>query len=426
MLPTVQEGSRVFERILRRWPIGRFLGVIAGNGAATALSFGTSIFAARGLNAQQFVLLNTILTIGTMISVAGGGIDSAAARQAAQQSGDGGFVRNLVRVATRWRLIVAIVAFPLSAPLLLTVAKAAGVSIGLALVGAFASTFALTVLACALIEPQAKGQFRTYALRQLSVYLVMFIGTGLLFVGADIREILLLPFASLLIGCLLLHRSTGWSLAAVAPPGFRSLVYYLGAASILYAILDRVDTYGVVLAQPSDIAAEYSIAVRFAGGMALISSAFSAFLLPRVTQAQSADELLAIIKEHRLHWLIVAAGAALAALMSYPMIYLLFGREHAGAAAIASILIVQYPVLAAYIPIIVGMTHLGTRRWQIVLPLILLTVKIAFLPLAYVSPLLLALGAPIAHAVGGGYVYSRLRSLRTTSDASGRDADGVA
>jgi ABC-type transport system involved in cytochrome c biogenesis permease component len=111
----------------------------------------------------------------------------------------------------------------------------------------------------------------------------------------------------------------------------------------------------------------------------------------------------------------------LAALVSYPMIYLLFGREHAGAAAIASILIVQYPVLAAYIPAIVGMTHLGTRRWQIVLPLILLAVKIAFLPLAYVSPLLLALGAPMAHAAGGMYVYSRLRSLR---NASGTTAHG--
>lgn len=416
----------MFERILRRWPIGRFLGVIAGNGAATALSFGTSIFAARGLNAQQFVLLNTILTIGTMISVAGGGIDSAAARQAAQRSGDVDFVRNLVRVATRWRLVVAMVSFSLSAPLVITVAKAAGLSTWLALVGAFASTFTLTFLACALIEPLAKGQFRAYAFRQLAVYLVLFVGTSLLFVGAGIREILLLPFVSLLIGCALLYRSTGCSLSAAAPPGFRSLVYSLGAASILYAILDRVDTYGVVLAQPSAVAAEYSIAVRFAGGMTLISGAFSAFLLPRVTKAQSAEELLAIIREHRLHWLIVAASAILAALVSYPMIYLLFGREHAGAAAIASILILQYPVLAAYIPIIVGMTHLGTRRWQIVLPLILLAVKIAFLPLAYISPLLLAVGAPMAHAVGGIYVYSRLRSLRTAPDTPGRDEGAAA
>lgn len=402
----------MLKSLTAKWPITRFLGVIAGNGAATAISFSTAVVAARVLEQSDFVLYNTLILMGAMVSVAGGGIDSSTTRLVASSKHDQTSIQNLLRLATTLRGLLALIIIPCLVPLIYKIADKSQFGLSWSLFGLFSFVLHATLLACYTIEPQANGNFLKFSMRQAIVYLYLFASIIIVLFGAPPEFLLFAPIISATAIGILLCKSLNYKFKHTVPPGYRELAAYLTAASIIYAILDRLDTYIVVATQATTIAAEYSIAARYAGGMALIGSAFTAYILPRASQATSPHDITMIQRRHLPHWLIVLAVAIFASFISFHAMFWIFDIKSWMAASIATIIIFQYPIMAAYIGVVIGLTNLTSRRTQVVLPILMLVTKLLFLPLVFISPILLAIGTPLAHLAGAAYIYWKLIELK--------------
>ena len=398
--------------IIAKWPIARFVGVIAGNGAATGISFATAVVAARVLSQSDFVVYNTLALMGAMVSVAGGGVDSSTTRMVANSTKDRESILNLIRIATALRLTLAFILLPLLVPFLYKIALSSQFGYQWTFIGLVGFVLHATLLSCFTIEPQATGAFLQNSVRQATVYLYIFLSVVLVFMGAPIEILMIAPLLSAVVLIAVISKSLNFRLKFSIPSGYRELATYLTVASIIYALIDRLDTYAVVATQTTAVAAEYSIAARYAGGMALIGSAFTAYILPKVARATNVDEILYELSQHKKHWFIVLVVAIFASSVSYYAIKLIFNLESLRAATISAIIIFQYPIMAAYIGLVIGLTNLTDRRVQVILPVFMLAVKIAFLPLVLISPVMLALGTPLAHLAGGAYIFVKMRNLK--------------
>lgn len=396
--------------------LASFAGVASGNAVATAISFLGTIVLARGLAEADFVLVNTIVLIGMTISVAGGGVDSAASRMIAARSAAPDCVEYINRSAARWRTVILLGGWLVAVPFLQKIASDAGYSFAKSIVMLFSCAAIFSGLAFVIIKPLAQGRYLNVFLQQFSVQISIF---GIFLTAAFTKNVDIvlycLPVLIVWMGFLV------WlSLEKGDDPAekinFYEVAKKLTIGSIFYALFDKIDVYFISYVHP-DLAAEYAVAARFAGSMVLISSAYSAIVLPSASRTKSFEQIMQVMGHYKTHLIAVTGFTLVCAVVGWFAIPILFGPNFAEAPLYASLMLMQFPVIAAYIILVFGLTNIGKLEWQVNLGAILVLCKIVVLPVMYFYPIVGAVSGAIAHLVGAGYMFAKARGLEGVSDA---------
>lgn len=390
--------------------LASFAGVASGNAIATAISFLGTIVLARGLAEGDFVLVNTIALIGMTISVAGGGVDSAASRLIAARSAAPGSVEYINRSAAKWRTVILFGGWIIAVPFLQKIAADAGYSFGKSVVMLLSCAVIFSSLAFVIIKPLAQGRYLNVFLQQISVQISIFCIFVIAAFMKNVDFILYsLPFLILWMGFL-----TRLSLVKNGEPteniNFNEVAKKLTIGSIFYALFDKIDVYFISYVHP-DLAAEYAIAARFAGSMVLISSAYSAIVLPSASRTKSFAEILEVMAHYKTHLIAVVAFTLVCVGLGWVAIPILFGAKFAAAPLYAALMLMQYPVICFYIILVFGLTNVGKLEWQVRLGAILVLCKIVVLPVMYYYPIVGAVSGAIAHLVGASYMFAKAKSL---------------
>ncbi|WP_430387134.1 hypothetical protein [Blastomonas fulva] len=396
--------------------LASFAGVASGNAVATAISFLGTIVLARGLAEGDFVLVNTIVLIGMTISVAGGGVDSAASRMIAAQSAAPDCVEYINRSAARWRTVILFGGWLVAVPFLQKIAADAGYSFGKSVVMLFSCAVIFSGLAFVIIKPLAQGRYLSVFLQQVSVQVSIFC----IFLAAALTnnvDIILysLPFLIVWIGFLTKFSVTkGGELKEGV--NFNEVAKKLTIGSVFYAVFDKIDVYFISYVHP-DLAAEYAVAARFAGSMVLISSAYSAIVLPAASRSRSFVDILEVMAHYKTHFLAVVAFTLVCAVLGWFAIPILFGAKFAYASIYAALMLIQFPVISFYIILVFGLTNIGKLQWQVNLGAILVLCKIVVLPVMYFYPIVGAISGAIAHMVGACYMFAKAKGLDVMNEA---------
>lgn len=387
-----------------------FIGVASGNGLATAVSFISTVVLARSFSNETFVLINTMLLLGGTISVAGGGIDSAATRLISANRSNEQYVHEICIGALRGRLFLTMLGVLVCLPFVYGISSRSSFShLELILFFLFCA-MSFSGLAYSLIYPVAVGAFRTAFIRQISVQLsfllLFFASTALsaqwiIIYGPFVIIILVGSFAAKIF-------KRGGSIKI--PPAFKSLAVKLSVGAIIYAAYERIDLYTLSYLWPEE-ASDYAVASRFAGGMILLSSAFTAISLPKASSAGSARELMGIFFGFKYHLVLIVLVSILAAFASWLMIPFIFGPEFIGAPRYASFIIMQFPIISLYMVFVFGLTQLGDHNWQIHISLILLFSKVIFVPLMYYDPIFAAISNPAAQVIASVFIAHKVKLL---------------
>lgn len=401
----------------RRNVARQFTGLVGGNGISTALSFAASALLAAGLTPAGFGAINLCLVAGSLVGVAGGAVDSAAARIIARRSApasgynDAG---NVEDIALRWRLMILLASFGLFAGLLVVSSTTDVVGWAASMVVFGSAALAISALNLALIRPQAHGRIRAY-----TIYQAAYFGTLLLLVaiayatgsGVALTGMLVSLAALVAVILLIIERRRGQRMP-VSRRRFRRIAGGLLLGGVLFAIFERAELLFIAVLGSATDTGVLGLALRVGGGLALVSGAFVMFALPRVSAVPSAHDLGDVYRDlmPALGLTVLACGGA--ALLLPTLVPLVFGPEYDDAGWVASIYIAQYPLVACYMPIAVAFTFFGRSRWQVELPALLLTVKAGGLLLVTPNLYLMAATAAVAHAVGVGYVAWRWKSMR--------------
>lgn len=390
--------------------LASFAGVASGNAVATAISFLGTIVLARGLSEGDFVLVNTIVLIGMTISVAGGGVDSAASRMIAARSAAPDCVEHINRAAARWRTVILFGGWLVAVPFLQKIAADAGYSFGKSVIMLLSCTIIFSGLAFVIIKPLAQGRYLSVFLQQVSVQISIL---GIFLAAALTRNVDIvlysLPVLIIWMGFLV------WlSLVKSDDPAeeinFNEVAKKLTIGSIFYALFDKIDVYFISYVHP-DLAAEYAVAARFAGSMVLISSAYSAIVLPSASRTKSFTQIMEVMGHYKTHLMAVTGFTFVCAVLSWFAIPILFGSNFAEAPLYASLMLMQFPVISAYIILVFGLTNIGKLEWQVNLGAILVLCKIVVLPVMYFYPVVGAISGAVAHLVGAGYMFAKAKGL---------------
>jgi len=385
-------------------PGGRFARLALGNGASTAVSFGAAAIMAHALSSGQFVLLNVLLTLTATVAVAGGGIDSAAVRLAAV----GHMTQGLSRAARTGRFAVCGLVL-LAVPVVISSATGAHATPWLAVLASAAMGVGVTGLFLSLVEPQANQDFIRFTTRQLYFYGALFLASFTAILTHNVDVVVTCLAVASLTGLALLPRVNSY------PPGnangFRRLAAALLLSTVLYAVFERIDVLLVSsLASPSD-AAVFAAAVRYAGGLGLVTGAFVAFATPIVSRASSAVELRHAVRHLMGPLALVLLATVAAALIAPFAVPILFGSSYGPAVGLAQIYVVQYPILAIYIVFVLAFPQLGSLRWQLEVTLVILTVEVAVLAVNARNVHVAVWGSPLGHLAGLLYVCVRARTM---------------
>ena len=110
---------------------------------------------------------------------------------------------------------------------------------------------------------------------------------------------------------------------------------------------------------------------------------------PRVSAVRSRKDLKAALRRLFAAWLVVLTASLLFILLAEPLVGVAFGRQYSAAVPMAQILALQFPIVTAYVPIVLVFPFIGRLRWQIELTVVLLVSELLILALSKgVLPLL--------------------------------------
>lgn len=394
--------------------IARYGRFAVGSGASTACSFACSLILIRSLDPIGFGAFNLIFTLATMAAMASSGADLAYSRMLSQP---GSQHERLLRSYVRFKLLTVGIALALASVMLLLTDLPQTAPRFAALIALITFGAGVAGIGFALASAQALGAVGRYAGVQLVPYLALLLGLVMLN-SSDVlttANALLLLAACGLPGFAWFARSAWRSRAARAGQprsGFKALAVALTMSTALTAAFERSDVLLVSRLMSADDLGIYSAGVRVAGGAAVLSSAFVAFILPATGRALGPRDLPAIYRSlvGPLAAILAAClGAAVILASSLPR---LLGEDYERAGPVAAVYVLQYPLVAAYMPTVLAMMNFGRGRWQAELAGLLLLVKIAVILILPRELMYAASGSLIAHACAILYLVWRMRQPR--------------
>lgn len=400
--------------------VTRYSGFALGSAASTACSFASSLLLIRELQPASFGAYNLVLTLATMMALASSGLDLSYSRLRARHdvAGRAALARDYVRIKTRMVALLGVlgaVALPALAP--------RGTDLGLAASALLLYAAGTGGFAVAVSHAQAIGSATRYSLLQIVPFAVLLVGLLLSLPGglSVERALVLLAVSGLPgIAVLALTRRRLGGRGHGRHAELRHTAVVLTISTALTAVFERVDVVLVARTLDEEALGVFSAGVRVAGGFAVLSSAFVAYSLKTSSETLTATAMAATYRRLAGPLAAIFLASAVGSIVCYLALPTLLGVEYTEARIVTAVYVLQYPLVALYMPAVLAMINFGRRLWQVELAVLLLVSEMAWILLGPRDLLWIAAASPVSHCLGGLYVARRVwRAARGDGQSAG-------
>lgn len=397
--------------------VTRYSGFALGSAASTACSFACSLLLIRELEPASFGVYNLVLTLATMMALASSGLDLSYSRLRARHDADGraALAQDYVRIKTVTVALLGVlgaVVLPALAP--------RGTGLSLAASALLLYAVGTGGFAVAVSHAQAIGSATRYSLLQIIPFAILL--TGLLLSlpgGINVERALVLLAISGLPGIAVLALTRRRLGGRGRHAELRRTAVVLTISTALTAVFERVDVVLVARMLDEEALGIFSAGVRVAGGFAVLSSAFVAYSLKASSETLAATAMAATYRRLAGPLASIFVASAGGSVVCYLTLPTLLGPGYTEARTITAVYVLQYPLVALYMPAVLAMINFGRRLWQVELALLLLVSEVAWILLGPRDLLWIAAASPMSHCVGGLYVARRVRRAARGDGLSG-------
>lgn len=394
--------------------LARYTSFAVGSGLSTSLSFACSFVMIRNLSPAEFGVANLTFTAAITVALTSSGLDLAYMRSQGvldhRQTARGQYIR--------YKVIVYFVSIVVAASVLAVTSEASYAMETVVALSFFSVGYC--GVSIRLAEAQALGDIRAYALVQLAPYVVWLVSLAAFAQdGLSLEEALSsLAVAGVpgivLLGLALVRIRSTPSLSDRSR-AFLAMSVALTASTALTALFERIDVLAASALLASGEFGVYSAGVRIAGGFAVLTSAFVAYAMQASSQASHVGQLKALYVSLAAPLLAITLLASAAAVTSLLALTVVLGRAYVGSETVAAIYVLQYPLVAAYMPAVIALTHFGRKRWQVEMAALLVSAKLLAVLLLPADPTALSVSAVAAHAAAIVYLAARIHQVRRTA-----------
>lgn len=416
---TAVENRRRFRGLIgvvRRSSVARYGSFAIGSAASTLLSFAYTVFLVRVLPPSDFAKVAVVMAASLLASAATSGVDLAAARVlATHPQAEQGLVVVHAHLKIRTAMLCTIPAVVITALLMPR---------GLALVGGLSvvvSSLGLSGIGFRLAHAQARGDLRAYIVYQILPYVLIISIAVPAWSLADFdaaRAMMTLAAGGVPGVAILLRRRarTGNRHPVTGEGEMRALSRALTLNALLTAVYERLDLLVMAAILGQNSFGIYAAGVRLGSGGAVLSSSFVAFSMPAVGAVAQTGSIRRLYGDLRTPIMLIAGLIAMTAPILPHVSGLVLGDPYQASGVVAAAFILQFPVVACYMPAVLVLTHRGRPRWQVELAVVLVVVESLWLAFCPRELWVVALASLVAHLAGAVYVAVRVRQTRSVNE----------